>query len=154
ILNANANAGPDTITFAIGTGAQTINLLSPLPAITDRVTIDGTTQPGYAGRPIIELNGAATGPSACGLTLNAGNSTVKGLVLNRFTTGPAVCVNSNVNVIQGSWIGLNAQGSGSGMANLDGITVTGSGNLIGGTTEGAGNVISANNRYGVAVVGS
>ena len=55
ILDANTNAGADTITFAIGTGPQTISPLSPLPTITDPVTIDGTTQPGFSGSPIIEL---------------------------------------------------------------------------------------------------
>ena len=50
-----------TIAFAIGGGQQTINLLSPLPAITAPVTIDGTTQPGYSGAPLIELDGARAG---------------------------------------------------------------------------------------------
>src|SRR4051812_36525628 len=48
ILDANAAAAPnDTIDFTIGPGGvQTIAPLSPLPAITAPVTIDGTSQPG------------------------------------------------------------------------------------------------------------
>src|SRR5262249_30506086 len=43
ILDANANAGADTINFGIGAGGQqTIAPLSALPTITDPVTIDGT----------------------------------------------------------------------------------------------------------------
>ncbi len=54
-LDAN---GGGSIDFAIGTGQQTIDLLSPLPAIAATVTIDGTTQPGYSGTPLVELDGA------------------------------------------------------------------------------------------------
>src|SRR6185369_3198708 len=62
ILNSNASVGVvDTIRFAIGTGVQTIRPLSPLPTITDPVIIDATTQPGFAGTPLIELNGSSAG---------------------------------------------------------------------------------------------
>ena len=58
ILNANATAGLDTIVFNIpGSGAQVINPQTMLPEITDPVVIDGTTQPGYAGSPVIVLDG-------------------------------------------------------------------------------------------------
>ena len=65
---ANANPGPDTIHFAIGSGPKTISVTSPLPTITDPVTIDGTTQPGYSGTPIIVLNGASAGAGVDGLS--------------------------------------------------------------------------------------
>src|SRR5688572_716467 len=55
ILDANANAGADVINFSIGAGQQTIVLAAALPVITDPVTIDGTTQPGFAGAPLIEV---------------------------------------------------------------------------------------------------
>src|SRR2546423_5800084 len=62
ILAANASSGTDTIAFNIpGAGVQTINLASGLPFITDPVTIDGTTQPNFAGSPLIELNGSNAG---------------------------------------------------------------------------------------------
>src|SRR4051812_44969113 len=48
ILDANGNAGLDTIQFSIGTGAQVIAPTSGLPAISDPVLLDATTQPGYA----------------------------------------------------------------------------------------------------------
>ena len=58
IVRANASPGLDSINFAIpGSGLHTINLLSALPTVTDRVTIAGNTQVGYAGKPIVELNG-------------------------------------------------------------------------------------------------
>src|SRR5215470_583403 len=45
ILDANGAAGADVIQFAItGSGVKTITLASPLPDITDTVTINGYTQ--------------------------------------------------------------------------------------------------------------
>ena len=59
ILDANANPGLDTIAFDIGgVGHQTIQPLSALPTITDPVIIDGGTQDGFAGTPIIEIDGS------------------------------------------------------------------------------------------------
>ena len=62
ITLANAFPGADTISFAIpGAGVHTISLLSSLPAITDPVVIDGTTQPGFNPQtaiPVIEVNGS------------------------------------------------------------------------------------------------
>src|SRR5207237_3596523 len=48
IIDSNANAGADTISFNIpGTGPRIIRLASPLPEVSDTVTIDATTQPGF-----------------------------------------------------------------------------------------------------------
>src|SRR6266436_4312542 len=58
---ANATPGADMIAFNIpGAGAQTITVNSNLPPISDRLTIDGTTQPGYAGKPLIVLRAAGS----------------------------------------------------------------------------------------------
>ncbi len=58
ILNANATLGKQTIVFDIpGTGTHTIAPLSNLPNITVPVIIDGRTQPGFSGSPLIELTG-------------------------------------------------------------------------------------------------
>src|SRR5262245_6834328 len=57
MTNANAHAGTDTIEFNIpGSGVHTIDVpTTQLPSITSPVVIDGTTQPGYAGTPLIEI---------------------------------------------------------------------------------------------------
>jgi hypothetical protein len=58
IDSANANGRADFITFNIpGPGPFVITVLTPLPAFTDRVSVDGTTQPGYAERPLIGTGG-------------------------------------------------------------------------------------------------
>jgi len=52
----------NTIDFAIpGAGIQTIAPVTPLPPITSSVLIDGTSQPGYAGTPLIDLTGQELG---------------------------------------------------------------------------------------------
>ena len=65
ILDANAAAGADLIDFNVGGGgAQTIVLASVLPTITDALTIDGTTQPGFVDVPLIEIDMAGLGGHA------------------------------------------------------------------------------------------
>jgi hypothetical protein len=71
ILGAVANPAPSSILFhVLGEGIHTFNPLAPLPAIAGTLRIDGTVQPGYAGSPLIELNGAAASESASGLVMS------------------------------------------------------------------------------------
>src|SRR5215207_10713434 len=89
ILDANAAPGADVVAFDIpGAGIHTITpTLDILPASTGPLLVDGATQPGYAGRPLIELSGAAGragGWAAAGLVLNGAGSGVRGLTVNRF----------------------------------------------------------------------
>ncbi|MFY9574188.1 MAG: VCBS repeat-containing protein, partial [Blastocatellia bacterium] len=81
ITDANTNVGADTITFSILSGLQTIKPQSALPTITDPVTIDGTTQPGFSGKPLIQMSGSAAGFTT-GLRIGAGRSVVRGLTIN------------------------------------------------------------------------
>ena len=146
ITNANATPGTDTITFNIpGPGIKVINLLTSLPEITDPVVIDAATQPGYAGAPLIELNGDNLGFES-GLVITAGNSTVRGLAIDNFKTSEIVLRSSN-NVIQGNFIGTNAAGTNTIPSGSNGVEIppsSNTNNLIGGTTAGAGNLISGN----------
>ena len=154
ILDANDTAGLDTIVFNIpGAGEQTINVLTAFPTITDPVVIDATTQPGYAGSPLIELNGTAVGSNAAGFAITAGGSTIRGFAINRFNAGIIFSVNGS-NVIQGNYIGLDPTGI-IRRGNTNGILMgTTSNNLIGGTTPAARNVISANGFDGISMGGS
>ena len=68
-----------------------------------------TTQPGYAGTPLIELTGI-NAPGSNGLNINAGNTTVRGLSLTRwFANGINVSTNGN-NVFEANYIGLTPAG--------------------------------------------
>ena len=149
ILNANAAGGSNTIAFAIApSGVQTIALLSALPAVTSLVVLDGTTKPGYAGTPLVVLNGAGAGSGANGLTITAGNSTVRGLVINQFTSAGIDITGASAtgDIVQGNYIGTDVTGSTALGNALEGILVISgaANNTIGGTTAGAGNVISGN----------
>jgi photosystem II stability/assembly factor-like uncharacterized protein len=155
ILNANASDGKDTITFNIpGAGVKVISLTTALPEITDAVVIDGTTQPGYAGSPLIELDGTLTA-GASGLVIRAGGSTVKGLAIGNFSSGNGIWLNvCNNNVIQGNYIGVDAAGTTARPNNIGIRFSNSSNNLIGGTTAAARNVISANSFSGIEIAGS
>ncbi len=75
IIAANATAGHDTIEFNIAGGgsAQTIDLASILPTVTDSVTIDGSTQGGW-----LTIDAAAVGTdTVLKLTTQAGGSTLQ-----------------------------------------------------------------------------
>ena len=62
ILKVNADSTAGTIQFDIpSSGVQTIQLTSPLPTITQSVSIDGTTEPGYEGSPLIVIDGSNAG---------------------------------------------------------------------------------------------
>ena len=72
ILAANGTPALDVIQFAIpGSGIKTISPATPLPGLTTAITIDGTTQSGYAGSPVIELDGTSAGSGSwcCSLAL-------------------------------------------------------------------------------------
>jgi hypothetical protein len=152
IMDSNGTAGPNLIDFNIpGAGVHTISPLSALPTIDTPVTIDGASQPGYSGVPLIELNGASAGPFANGLRIVAGNSTVAGLVINRFTNDGIQIQTQGHDLILGNYIGTDATGTqalGNLLWGVD-ISVGASDNTVGGTTPAARNVISSNHFSGV-----
>jgi hypothetical protein len=150
ILNADAAHGAETITFSV---AGTIQLTSgALPAITDNVTIDGTSAPGYTSAPEVEINFNHFG----GLQFNAGSSgsTVRALSLVD-ASGAGVAIAGGGVTLTGNYIGLALDGmtvaaNGGNGVELDGL----SGNTIGGTTAAARNVISGNHLNGIDINGS
>src|SRR5262249_29675176 len=82
ILDGDGTTGLSvTIDFAIpGPGVHTIAPLTPLPAIAASALIDATTQPGFAGAPLIAVSAApADGPAA--LTIAGSDVTVRGLAV-------------------------------------------------------------------------
>ena len=160
---ANAAAGADTIRFSIGSGPKTISPASQLPTVSDPVTIDGTTQPGYAGSPIIEIEGSSAPTGTIGLRISAGSSVVAGLVINRFKTGfPAVggigiqLDNGGGNEIRGCYVGTNVAGTAVLPNGQHGILITGSSNNLIGRTSASSriNVISGNQGDGIHVEGT
>ena len=142
ITQANWLVGHDTIAFAIGTGVQTIAPGSVLPEISESLTIDGTTQPGFDGTPIIRLDGSSGG--SVGLqAVHARGVTVRGLSLTNWSDRAITAMDSRLTRIVGNWIGLLPNGSPDG--NGIGVYVTESPNsTIGGTAAGERNIVSGN----------
>jgi hypothetical protein len=134
-------------------GVATIALLSSFPTISDPIVLDATRQPGYAGVPVIELNGDGAGGGVSGLTITAGSSTVRGLVINRFTVDGISLSTGGNNTVAGNYVGTNAAGTAVSANTNAGIKVSTSGNIIGGTTAAARNVISGNTSTGLTIDG-
>ncbi len=158
--NATANTmmEPDRIAFAIpGAGVQAIHPQQPLPSVTEPVVIDGTTQPGYAGLPLIEVVGESAGAGASGLTVTSGGSTIRGLAINRFDASGIVLAGGGGNTVQQAMIGVDPTGMLAAGNGAHGVSVFGSGgNLLGGASSDLANVIAGNGVHGVylAQVGS
>lgn len=145
LLNANAIAGANTIGFAIfGAAPYTIQPNSALPALTDPITIDGWSQPGWAGAPLIELNGNSAGGGSSGLVVSTDNCIIRGLVINRFGQDGLILNNNNA-VIAGNYIGTDTSGTGASGNGRFGVYINGSdNNMVGGTAANASNVIAYN----------
>lgn len=165
-LTKIALSSNNVIHFAIGTGPQTITLLSDLPDIHLPVTIDGTTQPGFAGVPLIQVRRGDAGLAMHGLRTRGPSTntlTLKSLVLSHFNgsaclvcagvilSDPGDLVRPGGHTIQGCYIGTDATGT---MAdgNLYGIQDNSEGgNTFGGTSAADRNVISGNLTTGISI---
>ena len=145
IQEANALAGADSIEFAIGSGVQTINIGSALPSIAGPATVDGTTQPGFTGSPIVVLDG---GGSRAGLTISGSNVTLRGLVLVRFA-GDGLTVQGSGHVLETNYVGIAADGTTAAGNSGSGIVLEqSSDNRIGGISVAQRNLISGNTGKG------
>jgi parallel beta-helix repeat protein len=150
INNANDRPGHDLIEFNIpGTGVQNIRLRTGLPIIADAMTIDGTTQPSAAlGTPLIALDGATAESTRdvdgrVGLRLEAGNSTVRGLLISGFRGAGIELAVHGANRIEGnSIVGNSGDGIGVNQNSGDNFIV---GNVVSGNGEGGISIASDRN---------
>ena len=148
ISAANRTSASDTIQFKIGSGAKTIQPTKALPYISYPIVIDGSTQPGYSGKPIIEIRGDKAG-GATGLSVGGGSSTIKGLVINRFSGMGIMIVKGGSNTVKNCYIGTDITGSYAAGNGDKGIFLQTANNQIGGGAAGERNVISGNGSLGV-----
>lgn len=168
ITNANANVGADAIHFNLASGQRKISVTSALPAVTGVTTIDGTTQAGYAGTPLVWLDGSGvTLGAADGLRLSADNSSVSGLAVTGFVNGAGVRLSGSTDSVTKSVIGNEPSGTdltGS-FGNqygveLDGTAATVNFNVISGNisaqvyADGALFPVISNNLIGTDVTGT
>jgi len=159
IINANSTTASDTISFAIGSGAASIIPTSALPPIIYPVTLDATTQPGYAGSPLIQLSGNGAGSGARGLYITgaASGSSVKGFIINKFSA-QGIFIDTSSVTVQSNYIGTTANGASGAGNGDDGIGIfsgtsaaSANSNIIGGTTASVRNVVSGNGGNGIGV---
>jgi hypothetical protein len=181
IQQANAHSGADVIDFDISglirdpvTGVATISVGTPLPVITGPVVVNGYSQPdsqvntlarGTNAKPLIEITPAAGFDSVAnmgGITVGFRNTTVKGLVINRFPTFmPGIEVSPFVSghfvdgvKIQGNFLGTDSSGTideGNGGPGIN--LIASSGSVVGGSTPASRNLISGNHLDGLYIQG-
>ncbi len=170
-ISGSALGSSSTIDFDIPSsdpgftnGVWTIAPFGALPIITSPVTVNGYSQPGSTvntgntastdnAKIVIALSGANAGPTANGLVLQGGNSTVEGLAISGFPGAGIELEQNGSNLITGNFIGTDALGL-SRVPNSFGVLVTGiTNNTIGGDAGAAVNVISGNLSTGLQITG-
>jgi len=157
IQEANKQEGANEIGFDIDPGGvQTIEPRKSLPAITDEVTIDGSTQPtATAGEPGIHLDGTEArakrgiGDSiALALDKGSARSVIKSLAIGSFDIG--ALIRDKQVAMQSNWFGMLA---GDALArNGTGIRIEHKQATIGGPGD-LGNVVSGATDYGIRLQG-
>ncbi len=150
LASAHADSAEVCVTFAILSGSPPfrISLLSPLPAITKKMTIDGFSQPGSspnastfkqvntANIPIVIEESTLSVP--VGLQIATDSCVVKGLAFyNNFGSagideGTAISIVGDYNTVSGCYVGTQ-QTLPIGSSDIEtGISISGNGNQIGG----------------------
>jgi len=134
-----------------GNGEYTIQPVAALPTIADSTIVDGTTHPDFLTPPIIELDGSLAGGGVNGISITAGSSVIRGLVINRFLgSGISISVNGG-NKIEFNYIGLDVAGALDRGNTADGIVISANDNTIGGPDPEDRNIISGNGDEGIDV---
>lgn len=109
-----ANALPEgtasTIAFAIpGAVPVTIEPVGVIPDLVRPMTIDGTTQPGYAGTPVVEVDLGSSGRIR---TWNHdGVLTIRGLALNGSSSHAIEIGGSGYTVVERNFVGTDPSGT-------------------------------------------
>ena len=148
IDQVNADSSRDIIDFAIpGTGLQTITLNSPLPTITNSVTIDGTSQATASGAPssgppLIAIDGSNLTSLESDLTVSASSSTIDDLAIVNCPGQGILLTGTQADVIENCFIGT-PDGTNPG-PNQIGVAVSTSTN-----TTIQGKLISGNSLLGI-----
>ncbi len=136
------NAGNVTeIDFSIGSGVQRIDVPSQVNFLKS-VTINGRTQPGYSGTPLIQLFGAGNNDGLVFSGPCCHNATVEGLAFGNFTSSVLFLRGWSFNVL-GNYFGIGTDGS-TILPNVNGIDLQGGIGSIGDGTATGANLISGN----------
>lgn len=149
LLVSNETPGVDPILFRLpGPGPYRIAPRSALPNILDPLVLDATPLAAPDGTPTVILDGTDAGANVPGLTLLAGQSTIKGLQIVAFPGSAILIRGAGGNLISGNVLGLPGRGNGQ-----DGLTILDSPDNRAGL-PGTGNIITGNAGYGVRIAGA
>ena len=150
--------GRDLVRHRRAAGVHTIACPRHCPPVMPTpLTIDATTQPGYAGTPLIEINGQSV---SSGLDMGPGvfGSVIRGLSIYGFSGSGSAGSGIRLgppggSVVEACYIGLDATGVAHG--NSNGVRIDGQSdaNRIGGTSLATRNVISGNASNGILIDG-
>src|SRR5207244_3172632 len=99
-------------------------------------------------------DGTKAGSGADGLTISGGNSTVKALVVNRFSGNGIVLNTSGGDLISGCYLGTNSAGTSAAANGGANLLVQSGNNTIGGTALASHNLISGGLQVGLDISGA
>jgi hypothetical protein len=146
-------------------GVFNIHLTGYLPPLVANGTVmDGSTQPGFAGRPLVFVDGSQMIPeayapgAATGLLIYSSSNQIKDISFSDFDWNGLTLLYADAtnNTISGCWFGLDPTGTNAAPNAYQGILVASGagGNTIGGTNTPARNVLSGNSQYGIFITDS
>jgi parallel beta-helix repeat protein len=171
IVTRLGNAGPGSLRAAITSAITslpgrpvlirfavrgTITLSSALPPVSRNTAINGTTAPGYAGAPVLEID--ANGQAGLEFAPGSSGSRLLGLAVDD-ASGDGVTLEASNITLDRNYIGLSPSGAAFGNHG-DGVFVAASsyGDTIGenltGRSGAVSNVISGNAGNGITLSGS
>jgi hypothetical protein len=109
ILDARDNPGRDSIRFNITEGAPPyiIDPFGSMPPNSEPVEIQGNTQPGYEGKPIVYIDGTNNLSSEAPIILNGGDSTLFGIGIFGYTGEKVSILTKGGNEINNCDIGID-----------------------------------------------
>ena len=164
----------DTIWFAIpatdpghAAGVWTVAPASALPATSAVVTIDGSTQAGWAantlaadaasptgldGTQVVVVDGSGAGATT-GLVLGGDGSALRGLVVGGFADHGIEVTGDGITLV-GLYVGTDVTGTAALANGADGIHVTGANAVIGGAVAADRVLVAGNGGDGIELAGA
>jgi hypothetical protein len=146
-------------------GVFNIHLTGYLPPLVANGTVmDGSTQPGFAGKPLVFVDGSQMIPeayapgAATGLLIYSSSNQIRDISCSDFDWNGLTLLYADAtnNTISGCWFGLDPTGTNAAPNAYQGILVASGagGNTLGGANTPARNVLSGNSQYGIFITDS
>jgi parallel beta-helix repeat protein len=138
---------------------QLTGMLPPLVA--DGTVIDGSTEPDFAGKPLIVVDASQILPetfTSDTFRIYSADNQIKNIAFTGFDWNAITLeyADATNNTISGCWIGVDSTGTHAAPSAYQGILVAdgASRNIIGGTNVLERDVISGNSEYGIFITGT